>query len=196
MADLARARLTQERKDLAKDKPFGFYAKPMRRPDGSTDLMRWEAGIVPKDTSPYALPAGSTYRVRLEFPQDYPSKAPHAIFDPPIFHTNVFSSGSVCLSLLLEAGHHRGTVDSHWTPATTIRHVLLALQTFLDEPNPKSVANPEACNLCSKDRAAYDARARKEAAGYEAALAARRKAEEAAEARAAAAAAAAAAGKK
>jgi ubiquitin-conjugating enzyme E2 I len=179
MADLARARLTQERKELSKDKPFGFYAKPMRKADGSTDLFRWECGIVPLPTSAFALPAGSTFRVRLEFSAEYPAKPPDAFFDPPVFHTNIFTSGYVCLSLLLPAGHHKGTVSSHWTPDLTLKHVLLALQSFLDEPNPNSVANPEACALCKKDRKAYDARARQEAAGYDAMLAARRKAEEA-----------------
>ena len=37
-------------------------------------------------------------------------------FDPPIFHPNVYPSGTVCLSLLDE--------DKDWRPAVTIKQVI------------------------------------------------------------------------
>ena len=39
-------------------------------------------------------------------------------FDPPIFHPNVYPSGTVCLSLLDE--------DKDWRPAVTIKQVCCA----------------------------------------------------------------------
>ena len=39
-------------------------------------------------------------------------------FDPPIFHPNVYPSGTVCLSLLDE--------DKDWRPAVTIKQVSCA----------------------------------------------------------------------
>ena len=40
-------------------------------------------------------------------------------FDPPIFHPNVYPSGTVCLSLLDE--------DKDWRPAVTIKQVCYKL---------------------------------------------------------------------
>ena len=45
----ARMRLTNERKAWLDDHPVGFYAKPKKNPDGSTDLMNWECGIPGKE---------------------------------------------------------------------------------------------------------------------------------------------------
>ena len=76
--------------------------------------------------------------------------------------TNVFpDDGAVCLSMLLEEGHHKGTVSQHYSPSVTIRDLLLGLQTFLEEPNPGSVANPEACEMLRKPggKKLYEARA-------------------------------------
>ena len=54
-----------------------------------------------------------------------------------------------------------------------MREILLGLQTFLDEPNAKSVANAEACELLSaKGRERYDERVKADARTYESRLAA------------------------
>lgn len=34
-----------ERKKWRKDRPFGFYAKPEKNADGSTNLLVWRCGI-------------------------------------------------------------------------------------------------------------------------------------------------------
>ena len=44
---------------------------------------------------------------------DYPSSPPKCKFDPPLFHPNVYPSGTVCLSILDE--------DKDWRPAITIK---------------------------------------------------------------------------
>jgi ubiquitin-protein ligase len=41
-------------------------------------------------------------------------------FSPPIFHPNIYPSGTVCLSLL--------DADKDWKPAITIKQVLLGIQ--------------------------------------------------------------------
>lgn len=76
-------------------------------------------------------------------------------------------AGKCCLSILLEEGHHSGRDGlSFWTPALTIRHIMLGLQQFLEEPNPQSVANEEACTLLRQSRAKYEEKVRQEAKGY------------------------------
>jgi ubiquitin-conjugating enzyme E2 I len=45
------------------------------------------------------------------------------------------SSGQFCLNIL---NPDDGTWHGQWRPTTTIREILLAIQTLLDNPNPKS----------------------------------------------------------
>lgn len=165
--DLATTRLIQERKEFNKNRPYGFTAKPCRNADGSTNLKEWECSFLPDPKSIYCTPGNETaYRVLLHFPSDYPGKAPIAQFSPPIFHPNVFPNGNVCLSILLEKGHHNGKVASHWSPDTTIAMILSSLKTFLDEENPNSVANPDAANLYLNDLKKYKEKVQVDAARY------------------------------
>lgn len=69
-------------------------------------------------------------------------------FVPPLFHPNVYPSGTVCLSILNE--------DEGWKPAITIKEILLGIQTLLNEVNPESPAQADAYNLYKKDRPAYE----------------------------------------
>ena len=55
MSGIAIGRLTEERKNWRKDHPPGFYARPMKKDDDSTNLMVWEAGIPGKDSNPSLL---------------------------------------------------------------------------------------------------------------------------------------------
>lgn len=73
-------------------------------------------------------------------------------FVPPLFHPNVYPSGTVCLSILAE--------DDGWKPAITIKQILLGIQDLLDDPNPESPAQAEAYNLFKKDRLAYEKKVR------------------------------------
>lgn len=49
------------------------------------------------------------------------------VFDPVLFHPNIFPSGTVCLDILNE--------EKAWSPGITIKQVLLGIQQLLDEPN-------------------------------------------------------------
>ena len=69
-------------------------------------------------------------------------------FVPPLFHPNVYPSGTVCLSILNE--------EEGWKPAITIKQILLGIQELLNEPNPESPAQADAYNLFKKDRQAYE----------------------------------------
>ena len=130
MGDAARQRLLAERKALTASRPLGCWARPRKAPDGSLDLMVWEVGIVPRQDSAFALPEGETLRLTFSFSADYPLKAPVVRFAPAIFHTNVFPDGRVCLSLLLEKGHHADAATKHvghWQPSLTIANLLIAM---------------------------------------------------------------------
>ena len=125
MATIAHDRLTQERRDWQREHPFGFVARPARTADGSTNMLTWECAIPGKPNSPWARPGGEGYRLVMTFSDDYPVRPPECKFVPPIFHPNVFPSGTVCLSILNE--------DKDWVPTITVRQVLLGIQDLLDK---------------------------------------------------------------
>ena len=80
-------------------------------------------------------------QVRLSFNEDYPQEPPEAMFQPlpsgdTLFHPNVFDDGSVCLDLLKKKGD-----GGRWTPALTIKTVLVALQRFLEREAAHSPAS-------------------------------------------------------
>ena len=57
-------------------------------------------------------------------------------FEPPLFHPNVYPSGTICLSILDE--------DKDWRPAITIKQILLGVQDLLTTPNIRDPAQAEA----------------------------------------------------
>lgn len=153
MAGIARGRLAEERKAWRQDHPFGFYARPGSNPDNTTNLMFWECGVPGKSGTNWE---GGLFKVTMEFSEDYPSKPPKCKFRPPLFHPNVYPSGTICLSILNE--------EEAWRPAITIKQMLLGIQDLLDTPNPNSPAQTEAYQLFVSNRDEYDRRVRAEAA--------------------------------
>ena len=69
-------------------------------------------------------------------------------------HQQVYSNGQVCLDIINppESSHGYG-MGGTWTPSLTFKAVLLALQQFLDEPNIRSPAYPEADRVFRTDKA-------------------------------------------
>uniref|UniRef100_A0A8B9HMA4 Ubiquitin-conjugating enzyme E2Ib n=1 Tax=Astyanax mexicanus TaxID=7994 RepID=A0A8B9HMA4_ASTMX len=112
MSGIALSRLAQERKAWRKDHPFGFVAVPTKNPDGTMNLMNWECAIPGKKGTPWE---GGLFKLRMLFKDDYPSSPPKCKFEPPLFHPNVYPSGTVCLSILEE--------DKDWRPAITIKQM-------------------------------------------------------------------------
>ncbi|CDW53075.1 sumo conjugating enzyme ubc9 a; sumo conjugating enzyme ubc9; sumo conjugating enzyme hus5 [Trichuris trichiura] len=115
MMSLAADRLTEERKRWRKDHPAGFVAKFSQKADGSLDIFKWDCAIPGPADSPWE---GGLYKIRVEFPENYPAAPPTCTFKPPLFHPNVFPSGKVCLSIL----HPEG-----WNPSFGIRQVIALL---------------------------------------------------------------------
>ena len=82
------------------------------------DYSVWTTSLLPKSES-YFYP-------------NFPGK-----FEPPIFHPNVYPSGTVCLSLLDE--------DKDWRPAVTIKQVWLHLSWF-----QRKITGPIQCS-CNRN---------------------------------------------
>ncbi|KEY73713.1 hypothetical protein S7711_06288 [Stachybotrys chartarum IBT 7711] len=138
---LCQNRLQEERKQWRRDHPFGFFAKPARTKEGVLDLKNWECGIPGKDKTIWE---GGLFKLSIAFPDEYPTKPPKCKFVPPLFHPNVYPSGTVCLSILNE--------EEAWKPAITVKQILLGIQDLLNDPNPESPAQADAYNLFKRDR--------------------------------------------
>ncbi|CAE8636349.1 unnamed protein product, partial [Polarella glacialis] len=119
------------------------------------NVYKWNCGIPGRAKGPWE---GGTYALTMEFTEDYPSKPPKCKFvvvsGKPLFHPNIYPSGTVCLSILNE--------DEDWKPAITIRQILLGIQDLLDNPNAASPAQEEPYRLFSTDKAEYLRRVKKQ----------------------------------
>ncbi|KAI0134224.1 ubiquitin-conjugating enzyme/RWD-like protein [Xylariales sp. AK1849] len=148
---LCTMRLGEERKQWRKDHPFGFWARPVKdKNTGVMDLKVWECGIPGKEKTMWE---GGVFKMTMTFPDEYPTKPPKCKFTPPLFHPNVYPSGTVCLSILNE--------EEGWKPAITVKQIALGVQDLLDNPNPESPAQAEAYNLFKKDKVEYERRVRR-----------------------------------
>ncbi|GAV05831.1 hypothetical protein RvY_15902 [Ramazzottius varieornatus] len=149
---LALQRLAEERKSWRKDHPFGFVAKPTENPDGTLNLWVWDCIIPgPKGT----LWEGGNYRLKMKFKEEYPGSSPKCAFDPPLFHPNIYPSGTVCLSILDD--------DKGWRSGITVKEILLGIQDLMVNPNEKDPAQAEAYHIFTKDREQYDRRVKEQA---------------------------------
>eukprot|EP00948_MAST-09A_sp_MAST-9A-sp1_P001718 g1718.t1 len=152
-SSLAVNRIKAERKLWRKDHPKGFSAKPSKNTDGSSNLMKWNCKVPGKIGTPWAE---GKYPVTIEFTDNYPSSPPKVSFPAAFFHPNVYPSGKVCLDI----------IGASWSASTTLKSILLGLQTLLNEPNPRSPANGHAARCFDKDKTEYNRLVKKEAAKY------------------------------
>jgi ubiquitin-protein ligase len=81
----------------------------------------------PADT----LFADGTFKLTIEFSEEYPNKAPRVRFVTRMFHPNIYADGAICLDVL----------QNRWSPTFNVAGILTSIQSLLDEPNPASPAN-------------------------------------------------------
>lgn len=141
-------RIQNELKELRKDPPVSCSAGP----EGD-DIFRWGGCIFGPDDSPYS---GGVFNLLIQFPVDYPFRAPHVQFKTKIYHPNINSAGLICLDIL----------KTQWSPALTISKVLLSITSLLTDPNPDDPFVPDIANLYKQDRASYEETAREWTARY------------------------------
>lgn len=135
-------RIAKELADLRRDPPTSCSAGPL-----GDDLYRWEGCIFGPEDSPYV---GGVFKLAIEFPVDYPFRAPHLHFTTKIFHPNINNTGLICLDIL----------KGQWSPALTISKVLLSITSLLTDPNPDDPFVPDIANLYKQDRSSYEEKAR------------------------------------
>lgn len=101
------------------------------------DMFNWNAFISGPKKSPYE---GYLFKFEIEYPQDYPKKAPTVTCKSNIYHMNISSSGDVCVSSIKKEGG--------WAQAGDISTVLLSIFCILaKEPDQNALDSPYRSDL-------------------------------------------------
>jgi len=142
MSTQSRKRLMRDFKRLQNEPPPGIQAAPL-----DNNVMVWQAVIFGPDETVWE---GGTFKLLMEFTEDYPNKPPLVRFLSKLFHPNVYNDGKICLDIL----------QNQWSPIYDIAAILTSIQSLLSDPNPASPANAEASGLFERDRREYHKRVR------------------------------------
>ena len=59
--------------------------------------MLWHAVMFGPEDTPWE---GGTFKLTLQFTEEYPNKAPTVKFVTKMFHPNIYADGSICLDIL------------------------------------------------------------------------------------------------
>ena len=110
-------RINQELKEFKKNKDKGISASVVGK-----DTSHWIGYLKGPIDSPYE---NGIFTVDIKIPDQYPFAPPKVKFSTRLWHPNVSSqTGAICLDILKD----------QWSPAMTIRTVLLSLQALLCAP--------------------------------------------------------------
>ncbi|KAF9667762.1 hypothetical protein SADUNF_Sadunf15G0057200 [Salix dunnii] len=168
MSTPARKRLMRDFKRLQQDPPAGISGAPQ-----DSNIMLWNAVIFGPDDTSWD---GGTFKLTLQFSEDYPNKPPTVRFVSRMFHPNIYADGSICLDIL----------QNQWSPIYDVAAILTSIQdnhggcsgsdfqvllrllndvdfcwnSLLCDPNPNSPANSEAARMFSENKREYNRRVR------------------------------------
>uniref|UniRef100_A0AAZ1XGT9 UBC core domain-containing protein n=1 Tax=Oreochromis aureus TaxID=47969 RepID=A0AAZ1XGT9_OREAU len=109
------------------------------------NIMLWNAVIFGPVGTPFE---DGTFKLLIEFSEEYPNKPPTVRFVSRMFHPNVYADGSICLDIL----------QNRWSPTYDVSSILTSIQSLLDEPNPNSPANSQAAQLYQENKREYEKR--------------------------------------
>nr|KYP46080.1 Ubiquitin-conjugating enzyme E2 2 [Cajanus cajan] len=110
MSTPARKRLMRDFKRLQQDPPAGISGAPQ-----DNNIMLWNAVIFGPDDTPWD---GGTFKLTLQFTEDYPNKPPTVRFVSRMFHPNIYADGSICLDIL----------QNQWSPIYDVAAILTSIQ--------------------------------------------------------------------
>uniref|UniRef100_A0A0M3HQ42 E2 ubiquitin-conjugating enzyme n=1 Tax=Ascaris lumbricoides TaxID=6252 RepID=A0A0M3HQ42_ASCLU len=132
--------ITLQKAVFQEDPPAGVSGAPTE-----DNILMWEAIIFGPQDTPFE---DGTFKLTLEFTEEYPNKPPTVKFISKMFHPNVYADGSICLDIL----------QNRWSPTYDVAAILTSIQSLLDEPNPNSPANSLAAQLYQENRREYEKR--------------------------------------
>eukprot|EP00823_Brevimastigomonas_motovehiculus_P008021 TRINITY_DN725_c0_g1_i1.p1 TRINITY_DN725_c0_g1~~TRINITY_DN725_c0_g1_i1.p1 ORF type:complete len:150 (-),score=32.59 TRINITY_DN725_c0_g1_i1:139-588(-) len=133
-------RLKRDLEDLAKLKSANFSAGPV---NPERDLSEWKASFMGPQKSPYSH---GVFCLDIQFPKDYPFKAPQVKFITKIYHPNINEKGEFHLDIL----------GREWSPAITIPKLMDAVFSLLEKPNASDAAVKEIAEQYNTNKKAFE----------------------------------------
>ncbi|GAB1286509.1 Ubiquitin/ISG15-conjugating enzyme E2 L6 [Apodemus speciosus] len=123
-----------ELEDLLKELPP--YLRQLSSDDAN--VLVWHMLLLP-DQLPYSLKA---FRLRIDFPREYPLMPPTLRFTTKIYHPNISEDGLVCLPLVS---------TENWKPYRKVYQVLEALNVLVSRPDLEEPVRLELADLLTRD---------------------------------------------
>lgn len=106
---------------LQEDPPTGVSGAPT-----DNNIMIWNAVIFGPHDTPFE---DGTFKLTIEFTEEYPNKPPTVRFVSKMFHPNVYADGGICLDIL----------QNRWSPTYDVSAILTSIQVRIcDNSMPNS----------------------------------------------------------
>ena len=123
-----------------------------------SDYTKWRVTLLgPKDSS-YK---GGLFTLSINFPNNYPDKAPEVCFLTPIYHVNVNPKAPRTQGEGVESlGHVSIAFLNWWKPEYTMREVLTNIFALFYMANPDSPYGLDRADEFRNDRATYEEKAK------------------------------------
>lgn len=81
--------------------------------------MIWNAVIFGPHDTPFE---DGTFKLTIEFTEEYPNKPPTVRFVSKMFHPNVYADGGICLDIL----------QNRWSPTYDVSAILTSIQVNIN----------------------------------------------------------------
>lgn len=95
---------------LQEDPPTGVSGAPT-----DNNILIWNAVIFGPHDTPFE---DGTFKLTIEFTEEYPNKPPTVRFVSKMFHPNVYADGGICLDIL----------QNRWSPTYDVSAILTSIQ--------------------------------------------------------------------
>eukprot|EP01125_Pyxidicula_operculata_P002063 TRINITY_DN12018_c0_g1_i1.p1 TRINITY_DN12018_c0_g1~~TRINITY_DN12018_c0_g1_i1.p1 ORF type:complete len:529 (-),score=107.78 TRINITY_DN12018_c0_g1_i1:228-1814(-) len=107
------------------------------------DVFSWKVILKGQPDTPYEH---GHWIVNVNFPSDYPFRAPDVRFSTPIYHLNVSPDGKLCIDILRDA----------WNPAVKMEKVLQTLLDLMKSPDLSSALDTVKANVFTDNAVTYN----------------------------------------
>jgi len=129
------SRIEQEYNLAKSDQNLASLGCSIGRNDNNKNIIN--ATIIGPEKTPFY---GGFYKLKIEFPSNFPASAPYVYFETKIFHPNVYSNGKICIEVV-----------NSWNSNYSIIDILESVYLLLVKPNETSPANSEAGKMIKDD---------------------------------------------